>query len=359
MFFLYASCRCMSNEESPLNSFPGRGPSGRSQKTKMCTTTLPSGHAASVTDPICSLAATDRARPGPHSISSTFTSTCSPLKVNKNTKVLIDGLTKFFTPSPEGRRFRRQIVDFTVHCRPRKKRNDTVATHKLNCPPQPSQPARSPLSRITSMSGYSPGSQKSSCSTTSNSPQSSSSHSSAPSLRSLPSNNQLKGLFDGLSHIYATQGQSRQKSHPSYAPPKRIRRKGRLYSSTHFFAKRETKSRLLLPHPNQSGWAVSRGRALKAFAQFKHSSFLIKHRTLGRLKYKAGAIGARDMTSLKLNLADNKTKPTLDDGKHRLKKPLHSLFSFSPCYKISSSLFLQLTFLASLMILPQSFCTLL
>ncbi|KAM3912900.1 histone acetyltransferase KAT6B isoform 1-T1 [Leptodactylus fuscus] len=303
---------CMSNEEAPLNSYPGRGPSGRSQKTKMCTTTLPSGHAASVKDPICSLAATERARPGPHSISSTFTSTCSPLKVNKKTKGLIDGLSKFFTPSPEGRRFRRRIVDFSVHYRPRKKLNDTGATHKLNCPPQPSQPAPSPLSHITSMSGYSPGSQKSSNSTTSNSPQSSSSHSSAPSLRSLPSNSQLKGLFDGLSHIYATQGQPRQKSHPSYAPPKRIRRKSRLYPSAHYFGKRETRSRLL-PHPNQSGWAVSRGRALKAFAQFKRSSFLIKHRTLGRLKYKAGSIGARDMTPEKVNLADSKTKPTQDD----------------------------------------------
>ncbi|XP_056387248.1 histone acetyltransferase KAT6B isoform X2 [Hyla sarda] len=320
---------CMSNEEAPLNSFPGRGPSGRSQKTKMCTTTLPSGHAASVKDPICSLAATERTRPGPHSISSTFTSTCSPLKVNKKTKGLIDGLTKFFTPSPEGRRFRRRIVDFSLHCRPRKKLNDTGAKHKLNCPSQPSQPAPSPLSHITSMSGYSPGSQKSSNSTTSNSPQSSSSHSSAPSLRSLPSNSQLKGLFDGLSHIYATQGQPRQKSHPNYAPPKRIRRKGRLFPSTHYFAKRETRSRLLLPHSNQSGWAVSRGCTLKAFAQFKCSSFLIKHRTLGRLKYKAGTIGARDMTSEKITLADSKTKPTQDDDtdlKKSIKQEIWDIF---------------------------------
>ncbi|XP_040291038.1 histone acetyltransferase KAT6B isoform X1 [Bufo bufo] len=304
---------CISNEEVPLISFPGRGPSGRSQKTKMCTTTLPSGHAASVKDPICSLAATDRTRPGPHSISSTFTSTCSPLKVNEKTKGLIDGLTKFFTPSPDGRRFRRRIVDLSVHYRPRKKTNDTEASHNLNCSPQPSQPAPSPLLHITSMPGNSPGSQKSSNSTTSNSPQSSSSHSSAPSLRSLPSNSHLKGLFDGLSHIYATQGQPRQKSHPSYAPPKRIRRKGRLYPSTHYFGKRETRSRLLLPHSNQSGWAVSRCQALRVFAQFKRSSFLIKHRTLGRLKYKAGTIGARDITTEKISLADNKTKSTQDD----------------------------------------------
>ncbi|KAM4033397.1 histone acetyltransferase KAT6B isoform 1-T3 [Anomaloglossus baeobatrachus] len=304
---------CMSNDDAPLNSFPGRGPSGRSQKTKICTTTLPSGHAASMKDPICSLAATDRTRLGPHFISSTFTTTCSPFKVNKKTKGLIDGLTKFFTPSPEGRRFRRQIVDFSVHYRPRKKRNDTGATDKLNCPSQPSQPASSSLSHITPISGYSPGSQKSSNSTTSNSPQSSSSHSSAPSLRSLPSNSQLKGLFDGLSHIYATQGQPRQKGHPSYAPPKHIRRKGRLYPSTHYFGKRESRSRLLLPHPNLSGWAVSRSRALKALAQFKRSSFLIKHRTIGRLKYKAGAIGSTNRPPEKRNLADSKTKPTQDD----------------------------------------------
>ncbi|XP_073542173.1 histone acetyltransferase KAT6B isoform X1 [Phyllobates terribilis] len=304
---------CMSNEDASLNSFQGRGPSGRSQKTKMCPTTLPSGHAASMKDPICSHAATDRARLGPHYISSTFTSSCSPLKVNKKTKGLIDGLTKFFTPSPEGRRFRRRIVDLSVHYRSRKKLNDTGATHKLNCPSRPSQPTPSPVSHITSMSGYSPGSQKSSNSTTSNSPQSSSSQSSAPSLRSLTSNSQLKGLFDGLSHIYATQGQPRQKSHPSYAPPKRFHRKGRLYHSTHYFGKREARSRLLLPHPNLSGWAVSRGRALKALAQFKRSSFLIKHRTIGRLKYKAGAIGAKDRPPEKSNLADTKTKPTQDD----------------------------------------------
>ncbi|XP_075073163.1 histone acetyltransferase KAT6B isoform X1 [Mixophyes fleayi] len=311
---------CMSNEGGPLNPFPGRGPSGRSQKTKMCPTTLPSGHAASVKDPISSLAATDLTRPGPHPINYTFTSTCSPLKVNKKTKGLIDGLTKFFTPSPEGRRFRGRIVDFSLHHRPRNKPTDPEACtlhmlgmgtkHKLSLPPQP---APSPLSHITSLSGNSPGSQKSSNSTTSNSPQSSSSHSSAPSLRSLPSNSQLKGLFDGLSHIYATQGQPRQKSHPSYAPPKHIRRKGRLYTSTHYFGKRDARSMLLLPHPTPSGWAVPRGRALKAIAQFKRSSFLIKHRTLGRLKYKAGAIGAGARTPEKVSLADSRTKPVQDD----------------------------------------------
>ncbi|XP_018413654.1 PREDICTED: histone acetyltransferase KAT6B [Nanorana parkeri] len=315
---------CMPNDGTSVNSIPGRGPSGRSQKNKMCPTTLPSGHAASVKDPISSLAASDLIWPGPHPITSTLTSTCSPLKVNKKTKGLIDGLTKFFTPSPEGRKFRRRMVDFSVHYRPRKKHNDpdsctlhrlaTGTTHGLSSPPLPSQLAPPPAhSHISSLSGYSPTSQQSSNSTTSNSPQSSSSHSSAPSLRSLPSNSQLKGLFDGLSHIYATQGQPRQKSNPSYAPPKRLRQKGRLYTSTHFFGKRDARSRLLLSHSSPPSWAVPRGRALKAIAQYKRSSFLIKHRTLGRLKYKVGPIGAGARTPGKVSLADRRTKTVQDD----------------------------------------------
>ncbi|CAH2321675.1 histone acetyltransferase KAT6B isoform X1 [Pelobates cultripes] len=312
---------CMPSDRGSLNAFPGMGPPGRSQKTKVCPTTPPSGHAASVKEPSSSLAASNLTWPGPHPITPTFTSTCSPLKVNKKTKGLIDGLTKFFTPSPEGRRFRGQIVDFSVHYRPRKKLPDpeagtlhmpaTSTTHRLSCPSQPPQPV--PLSLATSFSNHSPGSQKSSNSTTSNSPQSSSSHSSVPSLRSLPSNSQLKGLFDGLSHIFATQGQPRQKSHPSYAPPKRIRRKGRLYASAHFFGKRDARSRLLLPHPAPSNWAVPRGRALKAIAHFKRSTFLKNHRTIGRLKYKAGSLGAGARTSGKVSLADSRIKPVQDD----------------------------------------------
>lgn len=329
--FVLVIFRSMTNDGTSVNSLTGRGPSGRSQKNKMCPTTLPSGHAASVKDPISSLAASDLIWPGPHPITSTFTSTCSPLKVNKKTKGLIDGLTKFFTPSPEGRKFRRRMVDLSVHYRPRKKHNDTdsCTLHRLATgtglssppPPPPPPPAHS---HISSLSGYSPTSQQSSNSTTSNSPQSSSSYSSAPSLRSLPSNSQLKGLFDGLSHIYATQGQPRQKSHPSYAPPKRLRQKGRLYTSSHYFGKRDARSRLLLSHSSPPSWAVPRGRALKAISQYKLSSFLIKHRTLGRLKYKVGPIGAGARTPGKVSLADRTTKTVPDDGKQRLKTPFLS-----------------------------------
>uniref|UniRef100_A0A8C5WCM7 histone acetyltransferase n=1 Tax=Leptobrachium leishanense TaxID=445787 RepID=A0A8C5WCM7_9ANUR len=313
---------CMPADKGPMNAFPGMGSSGRSQKTKVCPTTPPSDHAASVKEPSSSLAASNLTWPGPHSITPTSTSTCSPLKVNKKTRGLIDGLTKFFTPSPEGRRFRGRIVDFSVHYRPRKKLSvpeacplhvpATSTTHRLSCPPQPQQPVP-PISLATSLSNHSPGSQKSSNSTTSSSPQSSSSHSSVPSLRSLPSNSQLKGLFDGLSHIFATQGQPRQKSHPSYAPPKRIRRKNRLFTPGHFFGKKDARSRLLLPHPPPSSWAGSRGRALKAIAHFKRSTFLKNHRTIGRLKYKAGPLGAGTRTSGKDSLADSRIKPVQDD----------------------------------------------
>ncbi|KAF7247249.1 Histone acetyltransferase KAT6B [Varanus komodoensis] len=195
------------SDEGSMNAFTGRGSPGRGQKTKVCTTPS-SGHAASVKDSSSRLAVTDPTRPGATAtkITTTTTSTYIPastLNVNKKTKGLIDGLTKFFTPSPDGRRSR-------------------GTTQKL----KPSS-----LPPPTPISGQSPSSQKSSTSISSNSPQSSSSQSSAPSFSSLPNSSQLKGLFDGLSHIYTTQGQSRQKGHPSYAPPKRLRRKA-AFSST-------------------------------------------------------------------------------------------------------------------------------
>ncbi|KAK0143784.1 Histone acetyltransferase KAT6A [Merluccius polli] len=43
------------------------------------------------------------------------------LRFNKKTKGLIDALTKFFTPSPEGRKARQEAVDYSQQCRIRKK----------------------------------------------------------------------------------------------------------------------------------------------------------------------------------------------------------------------------------------------
>uniref|UniRef100_A0A3P9LJ75 Histone acetyltransferase n=1 Tax=Oryzias latipes TaxID=8090 RepID=A0A3P9LJ75_ORYLA len=45
----------------------------------------------------------------------------SGLRYNSKTKGLIDALTKFFTPSPEGRKARQEVVDYSQQCRIRKK----------------------------------------------------------------------------------------------------------------------------------------------------------------------------------------------------------------------------------------------
>nr|XP_051688258.1 histone acetyltransferase KAT6A isoform X2 [Oryctolagus cuniculus] len=52
----------------------------------------------------------------------------APLKFNKKTKGLIDGLTKFFTPSPDGRKPRGEVVDYSEQYRIRKKGNRKSST---------------------------------------------------------------------------------------------------------------------------------------------------------------------------------------------------------------------------------------
>ncbi|KAJ6661780.1 hypothetical protein lerEdw1_013302 [Lerista edwardsae] len=120
----------VTSDEGSMNAFTGRGSPGRGQKTKVCTTPS-SGHAASVKDSSSRLAVTDPTRPGATATKITTTSTYIPastLNVNKKTKGLIDGLTKFFTPSPDGRRSRGEIIDFSKHYRPRK-----MASQKQSC----------------------------------------------------------------------------------------------------------------------------------------------------------------------------------------------------------------------------------
>lgn len=319
-----------------MNAFTGRGSPGRGQKTKVCTTPS-SGHAAaSVKDPSSRLAVTAPTQPGAAATTTTSTTTtttktttststyipAATLNVNKKTKGLIDGLTKFFTPSPDGRRSRGEIIDFSEHYRPRKMASEkqsctshvlaTGTTQKLK---PPSLPPPNPTS------GQSPGSQKSGTSVSSNSPQSSSSQSSAPSFSSLPSNSQLKGLFDGLSHIYTTQGQSRKKGRPSYAPPKRLHRKAAFTSKSNaaFCGRRDIRSRFL-SRSSASGWGLSRGRAFKAIAHFKQTTFFKKRRILDRLKYKVTPqVGAPSPG--KGSLADGRIKPDRDDGKQQVKAP--------------------------------------
>nr|XP_033797269.1 histone acetyltransferase KAT6B isoform X4 [Geotrypetes seraphini] len=109
----------VTSDGGSMSAFTGRGSPGRGQKTKVCTTPS-SGHAASLKDASSRLAVPDPSWPGAITTTSTYIS-ASTLKVNKKTKGLIDGLTKFFTPSPDGRRSRGEIIDFSNHYRPRKK----------------------------------------------------------------------------------------------------------------------------------------------------------------------------------------------------------------------------------------------
>lgn len=120
--------RSVTSDEGSVNAFTGRGSPGRGQKTKVCTTPS-SGHAASGKDSSSRLAVTDPTRPGATTkttTSSTYIS-ASTLKVNKKTKGLIDGLTKFFTPSPDGRKARGEAVDYS-ELRIRKKGNRKSST---------------------------------------------------------------------------------------------------------------------------------------------------------------------------------------------------------------------------------------
>lgn len=335
----------VTSDEGSMNAFTGRGSPGRGQKTKVCTTPS-SGHAASGKDSSSRLAVTDPPRPGAATKTTTSTSTtsssssssstyisASTLKVNKKTKGLIDGLTKFFTPSPDGRRSRGEIIDFSKHYRPRTKvsrrpsypphvSQATGTTHKLKPPPS-APPLPAPVS------AQSPSSQRSSASTSSTSPQSSSSQSSAPSLSGLTSNSQLKALFDGLSHIYTTQGQSRQKGQPTYAPAQRRRprrelpamakakAKAKSKSKAHFLGKREIRSRLL---SHSSSWGLARGRIFKAIAHFKRTTFLKKHRLLDRLKCKVTPQVGTPSPG-KGSLTDGRIKPDQDDGKQKVNAP--------------------------------------
>ncbi|XP_042314378.1 histone acetyltransferase KAT6B [Sceloporus undulatus] len=315
-----SSDRSVTSDEGSMNAFTGRGSPGRGQKTKVCTTPS-SGHAASVKESSSRLAVTDPTRPGATATKITTTTStyisASTLNVNKKTKGLIDGLTKFFTPSPDGRRSRGEIIDFSKHYRPRKmaSQKQTCTSHVLATgTTQKLKP--SSLPPPNPITGQSPSSQKSSTSISSNSPQSASSQSSAPSFSSLPNNSQLKGLFDGLSHIYATQGQSRKKGHPSYAPPKRLRRKAPFSSTsksnTAFCGKKEIRSRFI-SHSSASGWGMSRGHAFKAIAHFKQTTCLKKRMILGRLKYKVTPQMGTPSPG-KGSLADGRIKPDQDDG---------------------------------------------
>ncbi|CDQ56785.1 unnamed protein product [Oncorhynchus mykiss] len=286
----------VSSGDGSMLARGGRGSPGRGQKLTVCSTPS-SGHAASVKDATDLLA-----------VATSNPCWAVTVTVNKKTKGLIDGLSKFFTPSPVGRRSSRagEILDPSALKGPSQSvvglaaKSDTTPSQKLTTttisrctlplPPPPTSLGHSPTTSLVSSS-----------STSANSPQSSSSQSSVPSITSLSNHNQLKGLFDGLSHIYATQGQSRKKGLPCYAPPKRRHRKQDLGSCAtasktypliphppqqRLGKKEMTKNRLLLSSHSSSHPRPGRprGRPFKVVSHFRRSPFLKKHRMLGRLR---------------------------------------------------------------------------
>ncbi|KAM4715905.1 histone acetyltransferase KAT6B isoform 2-T3 [Anableps anableps] len=310
----------VTSGDGSMVALGGRGSPGRGQKITVCSTPS-SGHAASVKDardrltvaePCCSVNAT-QFTPSPPTTTTTPsltpTSTPATLTVNKKTKGLIDGLSKFFTPSPVGRRSRAVAVELSSR---------EKGTPKLSQCPEPFAFAADAPHKITLTSsalpatstspGLSSPPQASSSSTSANSPQSSSSQSSVPSLTSLCSSSQLKGLFDGLSHIYTTQGQSRKKRLPCYAPPKRRPHKQDL---SQCLGKNEfSKNRL---HPTSAGSGRLRGPPFKMVSHFKCNPFLKNHRTLGRLKYRVRAHNGATSPE-KGDLTDGRIKPENNHG---------------------------------------------
>uniref|UniRef100_A0A8C4H2X8 histone acetyltransferase n=1 Tax=Dicentrarchus labrax TaxID=13489 RepID=A0A8C4H2X8_DICLA len=321
----------VTSGDGSMVALGGRGSPGRGQKITVCSTPS-SGHAASVkdardrlavADPCCAVDATQFTTSTPTTTPPlTPTSTPATLTVNKKTKGLIDGLSKFFTPSPVGRRSRAVSVESpATHLSSRDK-----GLPKLSKPPEPFAFAVDATQKITpspsalppgpTLPGLSPPSHVSSSSTSANSPQSSSSQSSVPSLSSLCNSSQLKGLFDGLSHIYTTQGQSRKKRLPCYAPPKRMHHK---QDSPHAsktgpqrLGKNEfNKNRL---HSTSAGPGRPRGHPFKIVSHFKRNPFLKKHRTLGRLRYKVSPQKGAPSPG-KGDLTDGRIKPENNHGK--------------------------------------------
>ncbi|XP_072347750.1 histone acetyltransferase KAT6B isoform X1 [Scyliorhinus torazame] len=262
------------NDEGTMTMDTGRGSPGRGQKTKISTTPS-SRHAASLKDSSNILAHTDPILAG-----------ATKLTVNQTTYGLVDGLTKFFTPSPDGRKARGEIVDFSkCYLLKEKCKLQSATFNSRSWSPGIAQ-TLTPFCQ-SSLPSQSPSSHKSSTSTSANSPQSSSSQSSILSLSNLPNSSHIKGLFDGLSHIYTIHRKSRKNRLPSYAPPRHTQKPEltptpRVYP--HFQQKKGSSS-FMFPAFSQ-GWRASRTCSLKSFSHFRQTSFLVKHKILGKLKYR-------------------------------------------------------------------------
>uniref|UniRef100_A0AAX7TMT4 histone acetyltransferase n=1 Tax=Astatotilapia calliptera TaxID=8154 RepID=A0AAX7TMT4_ASTCA len=321
----------VTSGDGSMVALGGRGSPGRGQKITVCSTPS-SGHAASVkdardrfavADPCCAVDATQFTTSTPSTTPLlTPTSTPATLTVNKKIKGLIDGLSKFFTPSPVGRHMRAVAIESPA----KQLSSREKGPPKLSKPPelfafaadasQKITPSSSALPPASTLPGLSPPSQVSSSSTSANSPQSSSSQSSVPSLSSLCNSSQLKGLFDGLSHIFTTQGQSRKKRLPSYAPPKPLPHKQYSPHTSKTGPQRLGKSEFNKNRLDSTtaGPGRPRGHPFKMVSHFKRNPFFKKRRTLGRLRYK-GSPQKGALSPGKGDLTDGRIKPENNHGK--------------------------------------------
>uniref|UniRef100_A0A671YSR2 histone acetyltransferase n=1 Tax=Sparus aurata TaxID=8175 RepID=A0A671YSR2_SPAAU len=144
----------LTSGDGSMVALGGRGSPGRGQKITVCSTPS-SGHAASVkdardrlavADPCCAVDATQFTTSTPTTTPPlTPTSTPATLTVNKKTKGLIDGLSKFFTPSPVGRRSRAVAVESPA----RQLGSRDKGPPKLSQPQEPFQEARADFAAMS------------------------------------------------------------------------------------------------------------------------------------------------------------------------------------------------------------------
>jgi hypothetical protein len=122
-------------------------------------------------------------------------------------KGLIDGLSQFFTPSNK----RKSRVSLNTDIVLPNKTSDLIVPNKVQTKPKPSQPqskTQQAASRLLKKSRVI---------------QANKGRRRQQKQTGPPGSGQLKGLFDGLSHLFAAPGETRKRSSAVYAPPKRMR----------------------------------------------------------------------------------------------------------------------------------------
>ncbi|XP_066304148.1 histone acetyltransferase KAT6B-like isoform X1 [Branchiostoma lanceolatum] len=126
-------------------------------------------------------------------------------------KGLVDGLTRFFTPGNKRKTSRSQSVHddvFSLSCDEAMLTGS--ASHGTNGQDEPISAAGLLDTTFRQQGHY-----------------------------QTPGRGQVKGLFDGLSHIFTTQGETRKRSLPLYAPPKKISRPDKHFEPFAFLSSEE------------------------------------------------------------------------------------------------------------------------